>query len=112
METRENKIKRINLFLDVYSDEQLDILELVIETYSAPFMGKGDLMKLVLTEEEYRKCDSALPINSVGMIRELIPGFKADTHVFDYSSKVLGEMRNLTEDLHEKLKGLNAHKFI
>ena len=56
MDSRESKIVRINAFLNVYSEEQLDILELVMETYSTRYMGKGDLMKLVLTEEEYKKC--------------------------------------------------------
>ena len=112
MEVRENKIKRINLFLDVYSDEQLDILELVMETYSAPFMGKGDLMKLVLTEEEYKKCDSALPMDYVKSIKEVLPNFNSNINTFDYSKNSFGEIRNLTEDLHEKLKGLNSYNFI
>jgi hypothetical protein len=112
MDSRENKIARINAFLNVYSEEQLDILELVMQTYSTSYINKGDLMKLVLTEKENRKCDSALPNDYVGHIKEVLPTFNPYINVYDYSTNTFGEMRNLGEDLHEKLKGLNSYSFI
>lgn len=112
MDSRENKIVRINAFLNVYSEEQLDILELVMETYSTRYINKNDLMKLVLTEKENGKCDSALPNDYVGHIKEVLPTFNPYINVYDYSTNTFGEMRNLGEDLHEKLKGLNSYNFI
>lgn len=109
---KENTKKRINLFLDCYNEEALNFLELLLETYSAGSIGKGDIMKLVFSEEERRKIDSALPAEDVKIIKENFSSFNTFNYVYDYNNNSFGEMINITEKLHLELQTkLNSSNF-
>ena len=112
-EARENKIKQINMFLELYNDEALNTIELLLETYAQPIVSKGDIMKLSLTATENNKCDSALPFDYVKRIQEVLPNFSTMSYVYDYSNNTFGEMRNIFESMHKHLHTkLNASNFI
>jgi hypothetical protein len=104
--------KRINMFLDCYNQDALDFLELLLETYSAGSIGKGNIMNLVLSEEEKNKVDSALPHDYVKHIKEVFHGFNTFNYIMDYNKNSLGEVLNITEALHLKLQTkLNSSNF-
>lgn len=112
VENKQNTKKRINMFLDCYNQEALDFLELLLETYSAGSIGKGDVMKLVFSEGERRKVDSALPIEDVKIIKESFSSFNTFNYVYDYNNNSFGEMVNITEKLHLQLQTkLNSSNF-
>ena len=58
---------------------------------------KGDLMRLVYNEEEYREVDSAYPQPYADRIRELNPQFRGHFHVFDYNIASFGALENVAE---------------
>jgi len=108
----ENTRKRIDMFLNLYSQEQLDLIELLMETYCGGIVNKGDMMNLALSEEVRKKCDSALPFEQTKIIKEVLPSFNNGNYVYDYSKNSHGEMLNIFEALHIKLHTvLNSSNF-
>ena len=109
---KENTKKRINGFLDCYNDEALNFLELLLETYSSTFIGKGNIMELVLSDKERNKVDSALPHDYVKQVKKILPCFNTFNYVMDYNNSSFGEILNITEALHLKLQTkLNSSNF-
>jgi hypothetical protein len=100
----ENTRKRIDQFLEVYSQEQLDYLELLMETAAMPYSSKANFMALCLTEEERRKVDTAVPHDYVKAIQEILPSFETQNYVFNYNDPTpYGAMLNIHEALSKKM---------
>ena len=103
--SKEKSIKSINQYLELYSQEQLDLIEKLIKIYSQGCIGKGTIMDLVYTREQRNKIDSALPRNYVNKIQELLPSFNTFSHVYNYNNpNSFGAMDNIFEALHIKLQ--------
>jgi hypothetical protein len=101
----------INRYLEVYSLEQLNFLHELIKTFSTDHLSKGDMMKFIRTPEHDGKCDSALPIDYVRAIHELLPSFNPVFYCYDYSGKnSYGEMLNLAEAITTKMANVLTHK--
>lgn len=99
------KIQKINDYLEVYNDEQLDLLHQFMNTYSKGMINKGDIMDMAMTREQRGKCDTALPHDYVMRIRELMPSFDAFSYVYDYNEpNTFGSMNNIFETLHNKFQ--------
>lgn len=102
--SKQKSIENINRYLKVYSQEQLDLIEKVIQIYSQGCIGKGNIMDLVYTREQRNKIDSALPQDYVNRIQELLPSFNTFSHVYNYNEHNFGAMDNIFEALHIKLQ--------
>ena len=103
--SKEKSIKSINQYLELYSQEQLDLIEKIIKIYSQGCIGKGTIMDLIYTREQRNKIDSALPQDYVNRIQELLPSFKTFSHVYNYNEpNSYGTINNIFEDLHIKLQ--------
>ena len=74
---------------------------------SQPMLSKGRLMKLVYSEEEYQKVDSAYPQDYGDKMRELNPNFRWEYMVYDYNVNRHGAFENVAELLVNKIKELN-----
>lgn len=111
--SKEKSLQSINSYLKLYSQEQLDLIEKVIEVYSRNCIGKGMIMNLAFTREERGKMDTALPHDYVQRIKELMPSFDTFSYVYDYNEPTTyGAMKNVFEALHIKLQTvLNSDNF-
>ena len=103
--SKEESLKNINRYLKLYSQEQLDLIETIIETYSSGCISKGKIMEIVYTREERNKCDSALPQDYVTRVQELLPCFNTFNYVYNYNEPhTYGAMDNIFEALHIKMQ--------
>jgi len=114
MSQKKSSINSILEYLSYYSDEQLDFLNKLLEIYSSGMVNKSQIMSLIMTEEESRKCDTALPHDYVMRIKELLPCFDTFNYVYDYNEpNTFGTMKNLFEGLHLKMHTvLNNSNFV
>lgn len=102
--SKEKSLKNINHYLDLYSQEQLDLIESIITTYAHGMIDKGKIMDIVYTSEERNKIDSALPHDYVMAVRELLPSFDTFNYVYNYNEPNRhGAIDNIFEALHTKL---------
>lgn len=56
-----------------------------------------------ITEEEARKMDSAYPSPYADQIRQIYPDFNNGYHCFDYNNATFGTMRNLKNDIANRI---------
>jgi hypothetical protein len=113
MNTTKTEVRsEIERYLDVYSNEQLELIHNVIKTFAGSNLNKKSLMQLVLTEDEIRKCDTALPQPLVNAVQELLPSFDTFDYCYNYNEKSFGEMYSIPEAIVNKLaKVLNNNNF-
>lgn len=102
------KIK-INQYLEVYSQEQLQLLYDVIKTTSNTVVNKNDICKLVYNENEFQRIDSALPHEYIKIIKEVMPNFESFHYVYDYNKEPFGTLSNVSEMLSLKLLSVLNH---
>lgn len=101
---KQKSLENINRYLKLYSQEQLDLIEKLIEVYASGCIGKGQIMDLAYTREQNNKCDSALPHDYVMRIKELLPSFNTFNYVYNYNEpNTYGAMDNIFEALHIKM---------
>lgn len=110
--SKQKTLENINRYLKLYSQEQLDLIEKIIVTYSNGMVGKGEIMKMVFTPEQKNKMDSALPHDYVMRVKKLLPCFDTFAYVYDYNEPTpYGAMKHIFEALHEKLQLLDNKYF-
>lgn len=112
-ENKNNTRKSIEMFLDVYSQEQLEYLELLMETCSMTYPSKIDLLDLAMDKEFKKKVDSALPNDYVKAIQEVLPSFSTVNHVYNYNEPTThGAMLNISEAIVKQMVSkLGKHNF-
>lgn len=86
--------------LDYLDSHQKSFLKDLINEFSGEYYCKGTLMKL---SECTSNCDSALPINAIKAIQEVMPDFKSQFHFMDYRTNTFGSVNNVAEQLIEKM---------
>ena len=110
--SKQKSLENINSYLKLYSQNQLNFIKKLIETYAAGNASKGKIMELVYTEEQRRKMDTALPHDYVMRVKELLPCFDPFVYVYDYNEpNNWGAMRPIFEDLDNKLRELDSKHF-
>lgn len=110
--SKQKSLENINRYLKLYSQNQLDLIEKLIETYAAGNAGKGKIMELLYTPEQQKKMDSALPHDYVIRVKELLPCFDPFAYVYDYNEpNNWGVMRPIFEDFDNKLRELDSKHF-
>ena len=87
------------------SEEQMTFILELINTSCKTIVCKRNLMKLAYTDDERRRIDSAMPIDYVKTIEEILPSFKTYNHVYNYNDDVRG-IENVNERIISKLINL------
>lgn len=107
----ENTRKRIDMFLEVYSEEQLNFLELLMETFSTSYPTKTQLLELTMDKAKTFKCDSALPHDYVVMVQDILPCFRTFDYVYNYNEPTPhGAMFNVPGAIVDKMQQVFNNK--
>ena len=100
--------KRLELHIKHMTDEQQEVLVKFLDTVRSDVMSKGDLMQLLDNRE---KIDSAMPIDYVRKVQELVPSFETWAHGYSYINNSFGQVINIPQELllqlHRKLNIVN-----
>ena len=101
---KEQQIQKIDGELQTYlhylNSEQKEYLLLIIKTFTKGMVGTRDLIKL--SDIDGDKVDTALPIDYVRRIEEILPDFKTYYNCINYESG-WGKMDNIAEAIILKL---------
>ncbi len=101
-----SKIKdRFISYAEYLSEEQMTFILELINTSCKTMVCKRNLMELAYTDDERRRIDSAMPIDYVRTIEEILPSFKTYNHVYNYNDDVRG-IENVNERIISKLINL------
>jgi len=84
------------------TEEQIKLICEIINIFAKGYVTKWEILKL--STEDTTGIDSAIPLDYVRRIEEILPQFKTMYHVYDYQVNNYGEMSNVCERLIEKLQ--------
>lgn len=100
-----NKKEILSVF-ERLSDEHLNEIYKIANLFSSTMLCKSDILRYCDIDKN-GKIDTALPLNYVRSIQDILPAFSTMFNVYDYRNNTFGEITNIAElfikTAHKKL---------
>jgi hypothetical protein len=95
-----NTNKKIIQSLEYYSEEQKEFIYELLNVFTSGNIGKGTLIKFAYPDGLNGKVDSALPFQSIELIKDALPSFDCFNYVMDYNDPHnYGQIENLNDKI-------------